>query len=224
MRRKVVLLFLLLFKSSLLPAQTIDDHLGSWTEIIGQNLISEKWSIPTTVILQHYEVLNEFQFILLRSGLTYHFSNTSAIALGYDYFYSESFSGENSVIQHRMWEELSLRSNYSKWNISHRYRLESTWTKQEPEYAFDHRLRYRLKLEHPLYRKVYITSFNEIFINLDKPYFNQNRIHVGLGYTLYPDLKLEIGYFKNHFSQLHFDRIRLGLVFKTRILAGNKPE
>lgn len=221
MFRKAVLLFFLFLSSSLLQAQTTDDHLGSWTEIIGQNQISEKWSIPTTLILQHNEVLNNFQFILLRSGISYHFSNSSKVTFGYDYFYSESFNEENSILQHRIWEELSLGRNYLKWNVSHRYRLESTWTKQEPEYAFDHRVRYRLKLEHPLYREFYITSFNEIFINLDKPYFNQNRLHVGLGYTLHPDLKLEIGYFKNHFSRLHFDRIRLGLVFRTRILTKN---
>jgi len=97
--------------------------------------------------------------------------------------------------------------------------LESAWTRQEPEYALAHRLRYRLKLEHPLYRKLYLTSFNEIFINLKKPYFNQNRLHMGFGYVLQPDIKVEAGYFKNHFNRLHFDRIRFGFVFNTSILS-----
>lgn len=216
MFRKVFVLLLILSSSSL-SAQDTEDLLGSWTEIIGQHEISEKWSIPATVILEHFEVLDKFQFVLLRSGLTYSFSENFSASLGYDYFYSETFSGDNSNLQHKIWEQLSFKSNYSALKVSHRFRLESAWTKGEGEYALAHRTRYRLKLEHPLYKKVYITSFSEVFINLRKPYFNQNRIHAGLGYALDADLKIEIGYFKNHFRLAHFDRIRLGLVFNTRV-------
>ncbi|NJY61360.1 DUF2490 domain-containing protein [Salinimicrobium sp. CDJ15-81-2] len=210
---------LLLFHSLLLTAQNPEELLGTWTEVIGQNYISEKWSIPTTAILQHYEVLDKFQFILLRSGVNYHFSSKASAAVGYDYFYSEGISGEMTNLQHRVWEELSLKSNFSAWNIGHRFRFESTWTRQEPEYSLAYRLRYRLKLEHPLYKKWYVTGFNEIFINLKEPVFNQNRLHLGVGYAFHPDLKFELGYFKNHFRQAHYDRIRIGIVFRTRMFS-----
>jgi hypothetical protein len=220
MSRRALFLFFF-FYTFFLSAQNTDDILGTWTEIIGKNSITEKWSVPTTVILQHYEVLNELQFVLIRTGITYHFFKNASASLGYDYIYSESFSGENFGLQHRMWEELSFASKYSSFHISYRYRLESTWTRQEPEYALAHRVRYRLKLEHPVYKKTYLTSFNEIFINVNKPYFNQNRFHLGLGYAFHPDLKVEVGYFKNHLNRRHFDRVRLGLVFRTRMFSPN---
>lgn len=216
MSKKVFILLFTLSTSSL-SAQNPEDILGSWTEIIGQHKISEKWSIPATVILEHYEVLDKFQFVLLRSGLTYSFTKDLSASLGYDYFYSEAFSGNSSNLQHKIWEQLTFKSNYSALKVLHRFRLESTWTRQEPEYALAHRMRYRLKIEHPLYKDIYLTSFNEIFINFQQPYFNQNRIHTGLGYTIHPDLKIEMGYFKNHFRRAHYDRIRLGLIVNTGI-------
>jgi len=88
MSGKAIFLFIFL-QSYFLSAQKTEDLLGTWTELIGQNKIAEKWSIPTTLILQHYEVFDEFQFILLRSGLTYHLSNNLSASLGYDYSYSE---------------------------------------------------------------------------------------------------------------------------------------
>ncbi|WP_029038075.1 DUF2490 domain-containing protein [Salinimicrobium xinjiangense] len=213
-----VLFLFFCFYPSFLSAQSTEDLFGSWTEIIGRNSLAEKWSVPTTFILQHYEVFNELQFLLLRSGITYHFLSNASASVGYDYIYSESFSGEETVLQHRVWEELSFANKYSSFNISHRYRFESTWTRQEPENALAHRLRYRLKIEHPLYRKWYFTSFNEVFVNLKKPFFNQNRLHLGLGYIFHPNLKVEVGYFKNHFDRRHFDRVRFGLVFRTDLL------
>lgn len=219
---KKVFILLFILSSSSLSAQNPEDLLGSWTEIIGQHKISEKWSIPATVILQHYEVFNEFQFVLLRSGLTYSFSKDFSTSLGYDYFYSEAFSGDNSGQKHSIWGQGTYKRSYASMMMSHRFRFESAWTKQELKDDLAHRMRYRLKLEYPLYKKLYFTAFNEIFVNLEKPYFNQNRVHVGFGYPLYPDLKIELGYFKNHFSRAHFDRLRLGLVFNSRLLKRKK--
>lgn len=203
--------------------QNPENLTGTWTELIGQNRISENWSIPTTVILQHYEVLDEFQFIILRSGITYKSPENISVSAGYDYFYSESFSEGKIQWQHRAWQELTLGNNYSSFNIAQRYRLESIWSSHERKHELSNRLRYRLKVEHLLYKKWYLTFFNETFLQFEKPYFNQNRLHLGIGNALHPDLKIELGYFKNHFERAHFDRIRLGFYFTTHILERKEP-
>ncbi|MCX2836971.1 DUF2490 domain-containing protein [Salinimicrobium sp. MT39] len=217
MPKKAIFLLSFLYTISL-SAQNKEDLLGSWTEIIGQHHISEKWSIPTVALLQHYEMFDKFQFIMLRSGVTYAFSKDFSASVGYDYVYSEAFSEDSFTIQHRVWEEATLKTPFLSPYIAHRFRLESTWKRQEPEYDLSHRVRYRLKFDRPLYKSLYFTAFNEVFINLKEPYFNQNRFHFGLGYSLHQDLKIEIGYLKNHFRRAHYDRIRVGMVFKTRFL------
>ena len=203
------------FYGSFLSAQNPEELTGSWTELIGQHTISEKWCIGTTAISQHYRVFDDFQFILLRTGVAYRFSEDALVSIGYDYFFSDAYSKGGSKLQHRLWQEFNLSSKYSEFRISHRYRFESIWTKQEPAYATSQRFRYRLKMEHPLYRKTYISAFNEIFINIGRPYFNQNRMALALGYHLNSNLRVEIGYLKLHFDDAHFDRVRFAMFFKT---------
>ncbi|MCY2686425.1 DUF2490 domain-containing protein [Salinimicrobium sp. TH3] len=195
---------------------------GSWTEVIGQHELSEKWCLGTTAISQHYRMFDDFQLLLFRMGLAYRFSGDALVSAGYDYFYSESYSEDRPKLQHRTWEEFNLGSRYSTLAISHRYRFESIWTRQEPQYDLSHRLRYRLKLEHPLYKNLYLSAFNEIFINVGKPYFNQNRMALGLGYRLNPDLRVELGYLKLHFDHAHYDRLRLAMFFKTNLFSKDK--
>ena len=221
---KRAFLLLFLFYSSFFSAQNIDEMTGSWTEIIGQHSISKKWCIGTTAISQHYRIFDDFQFILLRTGVAYRFSEDALVSIGYDYFFSEAYSEVDSKLQHRLWQEFNLSSRYSQFRISHRYRFESMWTRQEPKYATSQRLRYRLKMEHPLYKKTYISAFNEVFINTEKPFFNQNRLAVALGYHLNLNLRVELGYLKLHFNDAHFDRIRLAMFFKTNFFSEDNDQ
>jgi hypothetical protein len=219
---KRAFLLLFLFYSSFFSAQNPDELTGSWTELIGQHELSEKWCFGTTAISQHYRTFDDFQFVLLRTGIAYRFSGNALVSVGYDYFYSESYSEERSKLQHRAWQEFNLSNKYSGFGISHRYRFESIWTRQEPKYDLSQRFRYRFKVEHPLYRNLYLSAFNEIFINVGKPYFNQNRAALALGYHLNPNLRIELGYLKLHFDHAHYDRLRLAVFFKTDLFPGDK--
>jgi long-subunit fatty acid transport protein len=212
----------LLFYSSFFSAQNPDDLTGSWTEIIGQHQLSEKWCLGTTAISQHHRFFNDFQFVLLRTGIAYRFSGTALAAIGYDYFYSEAYSEDRFKLQHRAWQEFNLSSKYWEFRTSHRYRFESIWSRQEPQYDLSHRFRYRFKVEHQLYKSIYVSAFDEIFLNTGQPYFNQNRLAIGFGYHISEDLRMELGYLKIHFDEAHYDRIRLALFFKTDLSSGNR--
>ena len=56
---------------------------------------------------------------------------------------------------------------------------------------------------------------NELFLNFQDPFFNQNRLQMGLGYVFIPNLKIELGYLKNHFSTTNYDLVRIGIIFNT---------
>ncbi|WP_373055919.1 DUF2490 domain-containing protein [Zunongwangia sp. H14] len=206
-----------LFCFLIISAQNPENMVGSWTLISGQHKISEKWSIPTITILQHYRVYEDFQFVLARTGLSYRFNPMVQATLGYDYFHSKPFDGSaaSGKDQNRLFEELVLKNAYGKLGLSHRYRLETIWTSQNSEHSFGHRTRYRLRLQYPVYKKLYATAFDEVFIMLEKPYFNQNRLHLGIGYGFSPNYKMELGYFKNDFNTASYDRVRIAIIFNT---------
>ncbi len=195
-----------------------EDCFGTWAVIAGNHQISDRWSIPTVGVLRHYEIFSHYEFAFARTGLTYHFNPKLSGTVGYAFLDSEPFivSPEaKGAQQHWLYEQLSLKSKLGKLDLSHRYRLESRWILKTEGTVLRHRMRYRLRLQYPLGKKLYANLFNEIFVSFQDPLFNQNRLHIGLGYRVRPNLKLELGYLKNHFTDIHCDRIRIGLVFKT---------
>ncbi|WP_373057786.1 DUF2490 domain-containing protein [Zunongwangia sp. H14] len=215
--KKKIFTSLALLGSLIISAQNPEGFLGSWTLIAGRHKIAEKWSIPTIAILQYYRVYEDFQFVLARTGISYDLSPQVQATVGYDYFHSEAFEGSaaSGKDQNRLFEELVLKNKYKNLGVSHRYRLESIWTSQNDENSLAHRVRYRLNLQYPLYKNLYATAFDEIFTILEKPYFNQNRLHLGFGYVFNPHYKMEIGYFRSNFSTTSYNRVRVAIIFNT---------
>lgn len=207
----------------MLSAQNPQKEVGTWTLMAGIHKISEKWSIPTILILQHYELYNDLQFGLLRTGIGYNITPKVKLTLGYDYLHSEHYGDidDFSSHQNRFFQELSLTNSYSKLGVSHRYRMETSWADNDDQNGPGHRFRYRLKLSHPIYRNLYATAFEEIFISLEEPHFNQNRLEIGLGYMFNPNYKMELGYFKNDFSSKSYNRIWIGMIFNTKLYRNN---
>lgn len=195
-----------------------EEFFGTWVVVAGNNRISEKFSIPTVGILRHYELFKHYEFAFIRTGLTYQITPNVSGTLGYAFLDSEPFviSPEaKGVRQHWMYEELSLTSPMGKLDLSHRYRLESRWLLKDEGTVLNHRMRYRLQLKYPIGQKLYINFFNETFVAFQEPLFNQNRLQLGLGYKASSSIRLELGYLKNHFNNVDYDRIRAALLFKT---------
>lgn len=214
--------FLLFFTATF--SQNPTEETGTWNLIAGKHQISEKLSIPTVGIIQTYDLYQKLHFGFFRTGLTYKLTDQINATLGYAYLHLEPYDLESGSIlrRHIIYEEVNLKSNYKKLNIFHRYRFESNFDTKADNHDRSHRMRYRLRLTHPIYKKLYAAVFDEILIVMDEPYFNQNRFSAGLGYTFNPNLTMELGYFKVHFATKNFDRIRLALIFKTSFLKSKK--
>lgn len=220
---KKILLPILLFVFSISSAQNSEDPVGSWTLISGTHKITEKWSIPTIAILQTYEVYDNFQFILARTGISYDINTKINGTLGYDYLYSEPNQiapGIAGKTNHLIFQQFVLKDSYKKLGFNHRYRLESIWTTQNSETNFSNRIRYRLRLDHPVYKSLYAAVFNEVLLNTQRPYFNHNRIFTGIGYIFSPNYKMELGYFANYFTTTTQRRIRVAIIFNTDFFSG----
>ena len=75
------------------------------------------------------------------------------------------------------------------------------------------RLRYFLSAQVPLTKKtdkgLYLSAYNEIFINTKNQLFDRNRIYSGLGYRINKNIRVEAGYMNQLFlngsrDQLNF--------------------
>jgi hypothetical protein len=195
-----------------------ENRSGSWLVVDGNNKIHKNWSIPIVGILRHHDIFEKYEFAFIRTGVTYQFNEASTFTTGIAFLSSKNYTGSEdfkNATQFWVYEQYTLTSK-SKGNIiSHRWRLETRWKKNADELHINNRIRYRFQYMKPIYKNIHIRSFNELFFNLESPLFNQNRFYIGLGQTLSPSIKIDIGYVKNHFSNSDHDAIRMSLTFKT---------
>lgn len=223
---RLVVFFLLLGPT--LWAQTGENKWGSWLMYFGTNRISEDFSIHSEVQYRNYEILDNFNQLLLRTGLNYHFAPNATATLGYAYISTDPTfpepDGEQNIGEHRIFQQFVLRNKVGKLQFSHRYRLEQRFIDNPiTGNNTQHRARYFLRLTYPLSEKFFLTAYEEIFINLQKPLFGQNRLYAALGYKINKDISMQYGYLKNHFSNTHFDRLQIGIWWNTD-LRKKEPE
>nr|WP_299383144.1 DUF2490 domain-containing protein [Allomuricauda sp.] len=210
-------LFLLLIFNTPLYSQLNEESVsGSWLEFSGTGKIHQDWSIPIAGIMRHHDLFETYDFSFVRTGISYHFNTSSILTGGIAYVNSKSYTAdEHTALTTQFWlySEYCLNTNFGKNKVSHRGRLENRWITNNDGTRFNNRLRYRLQFTRSLHGKTFVKSFNELFVSLDGHWFNQNRFYLGIGRELSPNLKIDIGYLKNHFRDSHLDAIRMGLNF-----------
>ncbi|MEH6704047.1 DUF2490 domain-containing protein [Galbibacter orientalis] len=198
------------------------DQLGSWFAFNGTNMISEKFSWHTEAQFRYYEFAHNFNQTLLRTAINYHFSNKAMVSAGYGYIDTSSYDkNENQITsaENRIYEQFILRNNLGKFNFLHRYRLEQRWVNSLGYTELLHRFRYYLEISYPITENWHLVVSDEIMINFEPDLFNQNRLFGGIRYKFSKDLAFQLGYLKNHFSDISFDRISLTVAFRTDFIA-----
>ncbi|WP_291967882.1 DUF2490 domain-containing protein [Maribacter sp.] len=230
--KKVFTLLVLLATINQINAQSGDtgeDDFGSWFMYFGTNKIADKWSIHTEAQFRYYEMASNFNQLLLRTGINYHI-NTNAIAtLGYGFIETDpTFSdfdviggdaliNNNSISEHRIFEQFILKNKVWEFNFEHRYRLEQRFVQNNftGESNTLHRARYRIQMTLPLTDIFFLNFYDEIFINLQDSAFGQNRAYAALGVNVTEDLSMQFGYLKNHFTGANYDRLQIGVFYNT---------
>lgn len=204
---------------------TGEADLGSWYMYFGMNQLSEKWSLHTEAQFRYYEEAGNFNQLLLRTGGNYHINEDAIATLGYAYIETDASFVESpkaaNLSEHRIFQQFILKNKVWELLFEHRYRLEQRFISQtdilsDPEQDLDrteHRARYRLQMTVPFTDVFFLNFYNEIFINLQNQAFDQNRLYGALGVQVTGALSVQVGYLKNHFSAVDFDRLQLGLFY-----------
>lgn len=209
----LLVLVAVFFVSKTVKAQ--DSNLGNWLIYIGNKKINEKWNIHNEVQYRNYNVVGDLEQLLLRTGLGYNITEKSNILLGYGYILSENYMDDSddkvSVNEHRIFQQFTTKQSIGKVGLSHRYRFEQRFVEGD----FKLRLRYFLGVNIPLQYKedaknpMYLSVYNEIFLNTKSSVFDRNRVYGGLGYKFSKNLKLELGYMNQFFETSGRDQINL---------------
>ncbi|MCM4166424.1 hypothetical protein KCTC52924_03357 [Arenibacter antarcticus] len=213
--RRILGLCLFFYVFNLSAQETGDHKLGSWHNYIGNTIISEKISLLTEVQLRFYDQAENFNEMVLRTGVNYHFVENAHFTVGYAYLRTDEtfdeFPGEIKVNEHRVFEQFTLKNRIWEIDMEHRYGLEQRFLDFGNRTDVQHRGRYRLQVTFPLTDIFFINLSEEVLLNLQDDIFDQNRLYAGLGVNVTHNLSVEAGFLKTHFSQINYERLVIGV-------------
>lgn len=193
------LLTILLFTPILLHAQKSD--LGNWLIYFGDKKINGKFNWHHEVQYRNFNFIGDTEQLLLRTGIGYNITeNNNNILLGYGFIYNEPYiqntNDKTSNSEHRIYQQFITRQSFGRFALQHRYRFEQRFFEDD----FKLRLRYFIALNIALNKKqmmdktLYLSTYNEIFVNTEQNFFDRNRLYGGLGYRFSKHIRTEIGF------------------------------
>ncbi len=197
--KKRILVVLLMTISVVSFAQK--SEVGNWFVYLGNQKINNKWNWHNEVQYRNYNFIGDLNQLLLRTGIGYNLSeNNNNLLLGYGFINTQRYVTNSqekvSINEHRLFQQFITRQNFNRVFTQHRYRIEERFLPND----FQMRFRYFLGINVPITNKamskntLYMSVYNEIFINADKSIFDRNRLYGALGYVINPNFRVEAGF------------------------------
>lgn len=203
---KLIILLIIVFSSShnikAEEEETDHDYLESWNNIS----LNKKWGeeqenkIQLTlspVFRLSGKEANESTLRAFTSTAIYsrQLTDNWSVGIGYSHVFRSARQDINRIIL-----QVAHQDNIKKWNIQNQARVEEQYFQNFEELYT--RLRYRLKVSHPINKREDLHFFisNEIFLTPmdDNDLFNQNRLITGISKKINEHITLDTGYILNH--------------------------
>jgi hypothetical protein len=214
MKRGLQILFIGLFLPLFVSSQ--ESNLGNWLIYIGNKSISDRFSWHNEVQYRSYNVIDDLEQLLLRTGVGYDLTeNNNNLLLGYGYILSQNYIPETTekedVNEHRIFQQFITKQKFSRFNLLHRYRFEQRFVEEDFKLRFRYFLSLNVALNKPTMtdKTLYLSAYNEIFLNGQDNAFDRNRLYGGLGYKLNSSLRIELGYMNQFFEDNGRDQINI---------------
>lgn len=177
-----------------------DSDLGNWLIYFGNKEINDKWNWHHEVQYRNYNFIGDTEQLLLRTGFGRNLSeNNNNLLLGYAFIYTEPYIDDTDekfdFNEHRIYQQFITKQGFGRVSLLHRYRFEQRFFEDD----FRLRLRYFLAINVALNQKtmvdktVYLSAYNEIFVNTEQVFFDRNRIYGGVGYRFSKNFRTELG-------------------------------
>ena len=189
------LLLLLPFQAAAQESET-----GNWMMYFGNQKLSDRWNWHNEIQYRNYNFAGDLEQLLFRIGIGYNLSaNNNNLLLGYAYIHGEPYVAgtdeKTNVNEHRIFQQFISRQQFGRFYLQHRYRIEERFIEDD----FKMRFRYFLGLNVPINKKemvskaIYLSLYNEIFIQPKSPVFDRDRVYGAIGYVFSSNLKVEAG-------------------------------
>ena len=223
-KKRIFYLVCIVFISNNVKGQNpAENELGNWLMYFGTHKISEKYSLHYETQLRNYEVISNFNQLLPRVGLNYHIDESSIVTAGYAFIPTQNeFDkgwGKEMITENRIWEQFILRNSINRIKIRHRYRLEQRWVKAGDITTYKNRARYMFSVKLPISKNeespLFISLYDEIFLNISDNPFDQNRLFAALGYQVNKQMNIQLGYLRHRAGSLDLNRLQLALFLNT---------
>jgi hypothetical protein len=206
MNKPFTLLLLALLGSAPIAHAQTPGTWGSW--FIGTVQLpgsaEHKWGGFAEVQARTNGLFKQYFYNELKTGISYDIDpNFTVMLAGGRYTtsdYQDLGAGPLNT-EKRLWEQVVLTQYTSRLKLEHRYRIEQRWLAfRGDSSSFRQRLRYRLNAFLPLNAKtikagtVFLTAYDEVFLNPKGPVFERNRLYVGIGYQVTPHIIVQAGW------------------------------
>ncbi|MEQ1945713.1 MAG: DUF2490 domain-containing protein [Bryobacteraceae bacterium] len=196
-----------------------DVNTNSWLVYAGDHPVGNgPWGVYVETQIRRTEFGSTWQQFQSRDALTYRFSPNIQVAAGYVFTRTARYGDFPAVrpfIEHRPYQQLTLKHAAKKLTFEHRYRVEQRFI-ETPEgdssyYRYQNRFRYQFRSTYPIGpakswgQPWYLFAGDEIHIAFGPNYgpspFDQNRAFAGIGYKVSPSNALEVGYLNQFLVQ-----------------------
>lgn len=193
---RIVALAAVVIATAMPAFASVDDDLQLWTPVTLDVPIYKKVRGYCEVAPRIGDGVGKLNQFLLRPGIEYRFTDDFSLFAGY--LWQRTYS-ENSInYENRIWQQALFDKDIKRLSIINRTRLEQRFFNTTG--GTGNRLRHMVKLNLGLYRQLYLTTSNELFLNLNSVNngpqrgVDQNRFFAGIGLKSYKGSRIEAGY------------------------------
>lgn len=191
---------------------------GNWLMYFGNQKINNKWNWHNEVQYRNFNFIGDMNQLLLRTGIGLNLSeNNNNLLLGYGFINTQKYlpNSEDKIgnIEHRVYQQFITKQNFGRVFVQHRYRIEERFLTDD----FQMRFRYFLGINLPLNQKtmgkdaIYLSAYNEIFINGQKSIFDRNRLYGAVGYVINKNIRAEVGFMAQTLEQSNRNQFQIAL-------------
>jgi len=210
------ILLIIIFSTACNAVYSQKSETGNWFMYVGNQSLTKKFNWHNEIQYRNYDFAGDLQQLLLRTGIGYNLSeNNNNLLFGYAFIRSERYvnNSDNKISsdEHRIYQQFISKQNIGVVFLQHRYRVEERFLKDDTQMRFRYFLSLNVPINHKTMAKntVYLSAYNEIFVNGQSPLFDRNRIYGAVGYVFSKNFRLELGYMSQILENTHRNQFQI---------------